>query len=206
MKNPSFVSALFVRKDSIYKKLGIDCWDIERNALNFNGINPVICHPPCRSWGRLRHLSNASQDEHDLSFFAIEIIRKNGGVLEHPRSSKLFPEFLPLPGSFDSFGGFSISLDQFVFGHPCRKNSLIYICGTKPNLLPALPLNYDAIKFTIGTSNKSRDNFKKELPKNDRDKTPILFAKFLINIASLCSINQMYQKNFLVNFDLLNEL
>jgi hypothetical protein len=49
------VSALFVRKDSIYKELGVDCWDAERNALNWPGGNPLIAHPPCRAWGQLSH-------------------------------------------------------------------------------------------------------------------------------------------------------
>ena len=32
---------------------GFDCWDIERNALNWPGGNPIVAHPPCRAWGQL---------------------------------------------------------------------------------------------------------------------------------------------------------
>ena len=47
-------TALFVRKDSAYKKrLNWDVYDVDRNALNFNQNTPVVCHPPCRKWGKL---------------------------------------------------------------------------------------------------------------------------------------------------------
>lgn len=41
------VSVLYVRNDSVYKELDVDCWDIERDARKWPGGNPVVAHPPC---------------------------------------------------------------------------------------------------------------------------------------------------------------
>ena len=55
---PSPVAAMFVRADSVYKTIpGVDCWDIDRDARLWPGGCPVVAHPPCRAWGRLRHLT-----------------------------------------------------------------------------------------------------------------------------------------------------
>lgn len=49
------IAVLFARQDSIYKTLpGCDVWDIERDARKWPGGCPVVAHPPCRAWGRLR--------------------------------------------------------------------------------------------------------------------------------------------------------
>jgi hypothetical protein len=103
------VSVLFVQEDSIYKSLGVDCWDINRDARLWPGGNSIVCHPPCRSWGQLSHMAKPRPDEKQLAIWSIQQIRKWGGVLEHPRASKLWPEMnLPRPGYYDEFGGFSI--------------------------------------------------------------------------------------------------
>lgn len=73
------ISALFVRKDSVYKTLGIDCWDIERDATNWPGGNPIIAHPPCRAWGKLSAFAHPRPGEKELAIKSIELIREWGG-------------------------------------------------------------------------------------------------------------------------------
>ena len=182
------VSALFVRKDSIYKELGVDCWDMERNALNWPGGNPVIAHPPCRAWGQLSHMAKPRIGEKELAFFAIDMIRKYGGVVEHPRASRLWPEYLPTPGQVDKFGGYSISVDQFCWGHKAKKSTLLYIVGCPIRELPAMPMRFDAIQYTVSSKIKKKSGRRilKEIPKSEREKTPIDFAKWLIEVASRC--------------------
>lgn len=51
------VSVLYTRSDSVYKTLGVDCWDMERDARLFPGGNPIVAHPPCRAWGQLSHMA-----------------------------------------------------------------------------------------------------------------------------------------------------
>lgn len=182
------VSALFVRKDSIYKELGVDCWDMERDALNWPGGNPVIAHPPCRAWGQLSHMAKPRPGEKELAFFAIEMIRKYGGVLEHPRASRLWPEYLPMPGKVDKFGGYSISVDQFWWGHKAKKSTLLYIVGCPINKLPAIPMRFDALQYTVSSKIKKKSGRRilKEIPKSEREATPLDFAKWLIEVASRC--------------------
>lgn len=135
-------AALFCREDSAYKRR--DEWDVfdaERDALTFNGGMPCVCHPPCRKWGVLAHMAfNAREGEKELALWSIEQVRKNGGIIEHPSGSKLFKKHLPDVGMFpDEFGGFTILLDQFDFGHVAHKNTKLYICGLDFSELPEMP-------------------------------------------------------------------
>ncbi len=176
------VSALFVRKDSIYKTMGLDCWDSERDALLWPGGNPGIFHPPCRLWSRLRGLSNANEDEKWLSTWSIDQVRKWGGVLEHPKSSYLW-EYAGLPTGalIDKYGGFTLSVDLHWFGFPARKPTLLYIVGSLPSEIPAYPLNFNAIERVIyGPTGRPRG---RELSKAMRDKTPALMATWLIRLC-----------------------
>lgn len=47
----------------------VDCWDMERDALNWPGGNSVIAHPPCRAWGQLSHMENPRPGEKGTCFF-----------------------------------------------------------------------------------------------------------------------------------------
>jgi hypothetical protein len=183
------ISALYVRKDSIYKSLGLDCWDIDRDSRNFSGLGPVIAHPPCRAWGQLSHMAKPRHDEKELAIHAIGVIRKNGGVLEHPSGSKLWPTLkLPKPGTGpDEYGGISILINQFWFGHKAEKKTLLYIVGVKAKDLPLIPMRFDAIEYTIASKikKKSGRRIKKEVTKKEREETPERLAKWLIEVCEL---------------------
>lgn len=113
------VAALFVRKDSVYKTMpNVDAWDMDRDARNWPGGNPIVAHPPCRGWGGLSHMANATEEEKELAVWSIAQIRKYGGVLEHPKKSKLWPHLsLPKPGKgFDQYGGWTLGVAQQWWG------------------------------------------------------------------------------------------
>ena len=77
MKN---IAVLFARGDSIYKHLpGCDVYDIDRDAKNFEGVEPVVAHPPCRSWSRMRNFAKPLPGEKELAFLAIDRVRGTGG-------------------------------------------------------------------------------------------------------------------------------
>ena len=135
-------AALFCRSDSAYKKRpDWDVYDADRDALTWEGGMPCVCHPPCRTWGVLAHMAfNARPGEKQLALWSVDRVRENGGIIEHPSGSKLFKGPLPDAGFFpDDFGGYTIEIDQFDFGHVAHKLTKIYICGITFDKLPKLP-------------------------------------------------------------------
>lgn len=102
----SSVAALFVRADSIYKRMpGVDAWDAERDARTWPGGSPVVAHPPCRAWGAFAWRARPRDGERECAPWAVEQIRMHGGVLEHPAASRLWPEHgLPEPCQRDAWG------------------------------------------------------------------------------------------------------
>lgn len=184
------VSILFVQKNSVYKQLGVDCWDDKRDARNFNCCNAVVAHPPCAQWGRMRALAKKDDDQKQLAPFAVGVIRKCGGVLEHPRDSLLWSTgILPYPGKTDQYGGYSILVNQHWFGHRAEKKTLLYIVGCEEKFLPNIPISFDAVTATIGRSSAYRKHKVKEVTKFERSATPILMAQWLIQVAAICDYN-----------------
>lgn len=181
------ITVLFARKDSIYKSMGLDVWDIDRNAMNFDGSNPVIAHPPCRMWGKLSYFAKPRLGEEKTAFHAIDRVRQNGGILEHPAYSKLWKVAgLPRPGSgCDEFGGYTIDIDQSWFGHKARKRTWLYIVGVKESELPVITISFDAIQFCISTSKGRARGRLKEVTHAEREHTPEKLAKWLIETAKL---------------------
>ena len=136
------IPVLFTRQDSEYKTMPIaDCYDIERDARTYTGSLPVVAHPPCRAWGVLSHMANPAPGEKELAIWTIALIRKNGGIIEHPAGSKLWKELnLPNPGWLpDEFGGYTLLIDQYDFGHVASKPTHLYIVGIAYKDLPELP-------------------------------------------------------------------
>ena len=136
------IAVLFARNDSRYKELSdFEVYDINRDARTYCDSYPVIAHPPCRAWGMLSHMANPREGEKQLAYLALAQVRLNGGILEHPASSRLWIEAqLPLVDEFpDKFGGFTIEIDQYDFGHVAHKATKLYFCGINASKLPPPP-------------------------------------------------------------------
>lgn len=173
------VAVLFARKRTVYRKLsGCDVWDIDRDARNYAGTLPVIAHPPCRAWGRLAHFAKPRTGETELALFAVDTVRRCGGALEHPAYSRLWSvASLPLPGTFDQFGGFTFPVHQSWFGHRGHKATWLYIVGTSPALLPPMPFRLVSDN-SVPVENMGR---------SEREATPLPFAQWLCEVAQSCT-------------------
>jgi hypothetical protein len=178
------VAVLFARADSFYKALPFcDVWDAERDARRWPGGAPVVAHPPCRSWGNLRGLAKPAPGERAAALWAVRQVREFGGVLEHPSFSTLWPAAaLPAPGKRDRFGGYTVSIRQFDFGHPCAKKTWLYVVGVPSKKLPPLPHLAGRPKFVI-TSSKRDGEQRPDCPRMWRDATPPLLAWWLCEVA-----------------------
>ena len=184
------VSVLFARGDSVYKSLpGCDVWDIDRDARRWPGGSPVVAHPPCRAWGQLRQFAKPRPDEKVLALWSVEQVREFGGVLEHPNRSSLWPVAgLPEPGSgADRFGGWTFPIHQHCFGHRAEKKTRLYIVGCKPSDLPCFPLRLDEPSHCIGRVSGRKSGHKLDLPKAEREHTPLHLAIWLLDTARRCS-------------------
>lgn len=147
------VSALYVQKGGSYFGLeGVDPWDEERDARQYDGPWPVVAHPPCQRWGKmwfgqpltvkLTGERKKLGDDGGCFEAALAAVRKFGGVLEHPWGSLAWPNFgLATPeraGGWimaDFLGGWTCCVEQGQYGHYARKPTLIYAFGVE---LPSL--------------------------------------------------------------------
>lgn len=187
-------AVLFARSDSVYKQLVGDVFDIDRDARTWTGGRPVVCHPPCRGWGRLRGLAKPRPDEKALAIFAVECIRRDGGVLEHPAWSSLWATAgLPRPGKGrDEFGGWTLPIAQGDFGHRARKETWLYIVGVEPDQIPTMPLRLGEATHVIAQQRSLRDGTRRtkgtpgwrpECSKAEREHTPEQLAQWLVDLA-----------------------
>ncbi|WP_296652784.1 hypothetical protein [Paraburkholderia sp.] len=190
------IAVLFARPDSIYKTLpNCDVWDIDRDARNWPGGSPVVAHPPCRAWGRLAHMAKPRPDEKDLARFAVAMIRKYGGVLEHPSASRLWvDQQLGTVAQPDAWGGWTLPIHQHWFGHNAEKSTLLYIVGCPPAEVPEMPMTLGEAPMVVSTSGRradgSRSHRRPEIKKDEREHTPIELAKWLVELALRCRVTE----------------
>jgi hypothetical protein len=193
----TWVAVLYARRDSVYKAIeGCEVWDAERDARNFPGGMPVVAHPPCRAWGALAHMAKPRAGEKELARSAVRVIRENGGVLEHPFRSCLWPDQqLPALGERDAWGGFTLAIPQLWFGHCMDKATKLYICGCEPRELPDIPLSLASPTHAMGgkwrfdlKKREARDGTLREDARATtlREGTPPRFALWLVAVARLC--------------------
>ncbi len=170
------VAVLFARRDSVYSGFAVEVFDAERDARTYRGPWPVVAHPPCRGWGRLRHLAKPVEGELDLALFAVEAVRSFGGVLEHPSGSKLWDVAqLPRPGDAPDFwGGWTMRVQQSRWGHGADKWTWLYVVGCPPDLVPELP------------PPRAGGRLVEHVCVAEREATPPAFAHWLLRLAIKC--------------------
>ena len=185
------VAALFCRADSNYKAIpNVHVYDAERDARTYDGPFPVIAHPPCRGWGELRHMAKPRPDERNLARLSVALVREFGGVLEHPGKSDLWrAQQLPRGADRDQFGGFSLVVDQFWWGHRARKRTILYIVGCAPADVPVVPIVLgEAPMICCGGGDRKKRNVtqKPAMPASEREHTPPDFCAWLVELARRC--------------------
>ena len=83
-------------------------------------------------------------------------------------------------GGEDEFGGYTIEIDQFDFGHVAHKNTKLYICGiTKDKLPPMPPKNLSSTDRSICGNVKGT----KRCTQYQREYTPDALIKFITEIC-----------------------
>lgn len=188
------IAALYIDPKGPYPKIaGVDCWDEARDAQLFAGPGPVVAHPPCGPWGKLKHLSR--QDPR-LAVRAVRAVREFGGVLEHPDHSGLWAHCgLPRPGDLpDEWGGWSLEVEQVRWGHVARKRTWIYIVGCGFDDLPPIPTMRVPTHWVSGgrkpRTGRTRAGLVppgiKVCSAQQRRRTPPAFAKWLVAVAQKC--------------------
>jgi hypothetical protein len=153
------LAALFTCAASPYLVLGLDCYDFARDARTYRGSGRVICHPPCRSWGRYAHKANPFPGERELALWALDLARRNGGVVEHPASSSLWQHLLP--------GEKTILIRQSDFGHRAEKLTRLFYAK-----MPRVPLLPDPLPVPTRTV--------EDLCRQERERTPVRLAQWLV--------------------------
>lgn len=188
------VAVLYCLPDNrcIYRFIeGAEVWDEARDARTFPGGFSVVAHPPCGPWGQMRQFCKLGDGAKELAPLAVEQVRQNGGVLEHPAGSSLWPTLgLPRPGEApDAFGGYTLQVDQWDFGHLARKRTWLYIVGATPDRLPPPPPPREGVPMLM-RPHRGYDPVAcsgRHVPKSQRSVTPRAFAEWLVETARRCS-------------------
>ena len=154
------ITILCAHPNSHYHKIAnLDIYDKSRDAWTFNGLNPVIAHPPCAQWSRLKFFAHSNHSEKELAIRCYEKVLQNGGALEHPMGSSLW-KYLGLQKKV-------ISVDQHWFGFPARKQTYIWFNKCKA---VSSPLLFDRYKTKVD-----------KMAYLSKSITPLLFNQWLVD-------------------------
>lgn len=112
------VAALWVAEGTEYLSIaGCDCWGILRDAKLYRGPYPIIAHPPCGPWAKLRNVCYR-QSKLD-GIVAMHLVHTWGGVVEQPEGSRLFSEY-------GQPGHTLVKIMQCMYGHFEQKPTVLY--------------------------------------------------------------------------------
>ena len=179
------VAALYVDPRGPYPKMsGVECWDETRDARLYAGPHPVVAHPPCGPWGKLKHF--CKHQARDCALRAVDAVRRWGGVLEHPVGSSLWAYCaLPAPGALpDRWGGVALEVQQCDWEHPTRKPTWLYVVRCSLSGLRFPPRREPTHSVCNGRGQKLIDGTERlRATAFQARATPPAFAQFLVELA-----------------------
>lgn len=139
------VAALYVDASGPYARMpGVELWDESRDARTYPGPHPVVAHPPCARWCKMAKFVEsqwgyAVGDDGGLFEHALAMVRRWGGVLEHPAWSLAWPRFdLPEPPArgwgrtFARPGEWVCEVAQGAYEHDAQKLTWLVLAGALP--------------------------------------------------------------------------
>lgn len=164
------------KKSNYYKIPGLEVYDEVRDCRTFKGGMPVICHPPCAQWSKMKAFSNDNPEQKQLAYFCLVEFKRWGGIFEHPESSAIWDEFdWPEETLF-------YKVDQHWWGFPARKKTILAFYQCKPI---SHPLNFDAVQYTVAKSRSDSKNGQAnrlpEMKKSQRSVTTLEFNQWLVD-------------------------
>ena len=163
----------------------VEPWGEAKDATPYAGPSPVVAHPPCGHWGRYHHRCH---DDGATGPVAVAQVRQFGGVLEHPRDSKLWRHCdMPKPGELpDQWGGYTIEVMQCDWGHIAEKRTWLYIVGTTdlPAMPPSRPVDRSLYRRKASGAWSSP---LERMSKTKRHLTPPAFAAWLVEVTRRCA-------------------
>lgn len=123
-------------------------------------------------------MAKPREDELALGLLAVDQVRQNGGVLEHPAYSTLWLfAAMPAPGRRDVFGGFTLPINQSWWGHRAEKATWLYVVGCEPQDLPAVQYSLVPPETTVELMGRA-----------ERERTPPALAAWLVEAAARCRV------------------
>lgn len=153
------IAVLCANAKSVYHEFAIcEVYDQKRDAYTFEGSNPIIAHPPCGQWSRLKSFAKSNIREKELAYFCLIQVLRNGGVFEHPAGSHFFKHV-----GLKSL----LSVDQHWWNFPARKRTYLFFYNCKA---AEYSIHFNAIEKNV-----------EDLHSSQRATTTKDFASFLIN-------------------------
>lgn len=185
------VAALYVdiARGPYARMAQVQAWGEEHRAQDYAGPWPIVAHPDCGPWSKLAYFCGPDLLSRKwLAVRAVEQVRQFGGVLEHPANSALWKRCrMPKPNEApDRFGGCTILVEQWWWGHRAAKPTWLYIVGA--DRIPPAPRTTSARPPT-GRARFRHDpnrSMLERMGKHERHLTPPMFAEWLVELAAGC--------------------
>jgi hypothetical protein len=191
------IAALYVDANGPYmRRPDVDAWPIKRDAFGYSGPWPVVAHPPCSRWCGLAKLVQARWghrvgDDGGTFAHALAMVRRWGGVLEHPAFSMAWKAYGLTPPRRGQWlehapGQWVTEVSQAAYGHPATKRTWLF-CVSE---IQPRPLDWTKVRgaMVVGHCVRSadgriwRDN-RKRISKKAASATPPRFLAELLALA-----------------------